>query len=300
MKRALKWLGYLVGGLLAVILLALGTVYAITSYKMGRTHEASVPPVAIPTDAASLARGKHLVDAVGKCQACHGDDFSGKATFDAPVFASLTSSNLTSGKGGIGASYKDEDWVRSIRYGIGRDAKPLLFMPSEAFYNFNDRDLGSIIAYLKTLPPADQKIEPKRSIGPIARIISLVAGFPLTPADMIPRGTPRAKDVPEGVTAEYGKYLAMTGGCTSCHGANLSGGQKVDNVVTANLTPAGDLGKWTEADFTTALRTGRRPDGRVLSAVMPWPYMKGLTDDEIRAMWMYIHSLPAKETGKKD
>jgi len=300
MRRALKWLGYLVGGLFAVILLAVGTVYAITSMKLGKTYEASVAPVAVPTDAASLARGQHLVESVGKCQACHGDDYSGKAVFDAPVFATLTSSNLTSGKGGVGGSYKDEDWVRSIRYGVGRDAKPLLFMPSEAFYHFNDRDLGAIISYLKTLAPADQKIEPKKSVGPIGRTVYLLTDFPLIPAALVPRDKPRAKDVPEGVTAEYGKYLAVTGGCTSCHGANLSGGNKVEELVTPNLTPGGDLGKWTEADFTTAIRTGRRPDGRILSAVMPWPYMKGLTDDELRVMWMYSHSVPARSLGAKN
>ncbi len=297
--RALKWLGYLVGGLLAVILLAVGSVYAITSMKMGKTYEASVVPVAVPTDAASLTRGKHLVESVGKCQNCHGDDYAGKELFDAPVFASLTSSNLTSGKGGIGGSYKDEDWVRSIRYGIGRDAKPLLFMPSENFYHFTDRDLGAMISYLKTLPPSDQKIEPKKSVGPIGRIVYLMTEFPLIPAEMVPRNKPRAADVTEGITPEYGKYLSTTGSCVGCHSANLSGGNKVDDLVAPNLTPGGDLGKWTEADFMTAIRTGRRPDGRILSAAMPWPYMKGLTDDELRAMWMYIHSLPAKQLGEK-
>ncbi len=199
MRRALKWLGYLVGGLLAVILLAIGIVYAITSMKLGKTYEASVVPVAVPTDPVSLARGKHLVESVGKCQNCHGDDYSGKVVFDDPVFASLTSSNLTSGKGGIGGSYKDEDWVRSIRYGIGRDAKPLLFMPAENFYHFNDRDLGAIISYLKTRPPADQKTEARKSVGPIGRIVYLMTEFPLIPAEMVPRDKPRAADVAEGI-----------------------------------------------------------------------------------------------------
>ena len=48
-----------------------------------------------------------------------------------------------------------------------------------------------------------------------------------------------------------------------------------------------------------AIRTGVRPDGRVLSAAMPWPYAKNMTDDELRATWMYIHSLPAKKQGEK-
>ncbi|HEX2723439.1 MAG TPA: c-type cytochrome, partial [Gemmatimonadaceae bacterium] len=254
--------------------------------------------VPIPTDPAAVARGKHLTEAVGKCQACHGDDYAGKTVFDAPVFLNLTSSNLTSGRGGIGKGYTDEDWVRSIRYGVDRTGKSLLFMPSEAFTHFNDADLGAIIAYLKTLPAADMKVPPKKSVGPIGRMVYLVSDFPLLPATLIDR-THRTAPIAEGVTREYGEYLTKAGGCTSCHGASLSGGGKIDGVVAANLTPAGAVGKWTEADFMRAIRTGQRPDGRVISAVMPWPYMKGLTDDELRAMWLYIHSVPAKKSGEK-
>ena len=46
-----------------------------------------------------------------------------------------------------------------------------------------------------------------------------------------------------------------------------------------------------------ALRTGVRPDGRILSAVMPWPYTKNLTDDEIRAMWLHVKTLSPRSTG---
>ena len=45
---------------------------------------------------------------------------------------------------------------------------------------------------------------------------------------------------------------------------------------------------------TKALRNGIRPDGRVLSAVMPWPYTRLITDEEMRALWLYIHSVPRK------
>jgi len=70
-------------------------------------------------------------------------------------------------------------------------------------------------------------------------------------------------------------------------------------VKVPNLTASGEAGKWMEEDFFKAIRTGTRPDGRVLSAAMPWPRMKELTDDELRAMWMYIRSLPPKVIGKK-
>jgi cytochrome c553 len=298
MKRALKWLGSIVGVLIVLLAVGFGTVYAITITRMSKDYPTSVESVRIPTDEASLARGKHLVEAIGKCQGCHGDNYGGKAFFDAPVFAQLTAPNLTAGKGGIGGTFTDADYIRAIRHGVGKDGKTLLFMPSQAFYHFNDSDLGAVIAYIKSLPPADQTIPSKRSIGPIARVVYLVSDFPLLAAPLVPVGEPRPADVPPGPTKEYGEYLAKAGGCTSCHGASLSGGNKVENVVTANLTPGGEVGKWTEEDFTKAIRTGTRPNGTIISAVMPWPYAKNMTDDEIRATWLYIHSLPAKKTGE--
>jgi mono/diheme cytochrome c family protein len=297
MKRVLKWAGYIVGGLIVVLLLAVGTVYAITSSRMGKTYATKVEPLAIPTDAASISRGRHLVESVGKCQGCHGDNYAGKIMMNDPVFINLTTSNLTAGKGGIGGVYKDEDWVRAIRYGVGLDGKSLLFMPSEAYTHFNDTDLAQMIAYLKTLPPADMTIQKKRSVGPIGRAVYLLAGFPLLPASMIPPNLERAV-VAEGPTVEYGKYLIETGGCNGCHGANL-GGASMGSTKTPNLTRSGALGKWTEADFVKAIHTGVRPDGRILSAEMPWPYMKGLTESELSAMFQYLQTVaPAPLAGK--
>jgi len=295
MKRALKWVGYVFGALVVLILAAVGVLYGVTSGRMSRSYPTQVETLAIPSDAASIERGRHLASAVGKCSACHGDNLAGAFVFEAGIFARLTASNLTSGKGGIAGSYTDADYVRAIRYGVGRDGKPLLFMPAEAFYHFSDTDLASMIAYLKALPAADMTVRPVRQIGPIARMIYLTAGFPLIPAEIVPRGKPRPAAVAEGVTSEYGDYLSATGGCKACHGEDLGGGGAIEGVKVPNLTPSGEMGKWSEADFFKAIRSGTRPDGRVLSAVMPWPKMKDLTDDELRAMWMYIHSRPPKQ-----
>lgn len=298
MKRVLKWVGYVVLALLVLIVAAVGTVWAITSSRLNKTYPTEVETVAIPTDSASIARGRHLVQAVGKCAECHGDKLQGMSMMNEPVFMMLTASNLTRGQGGIGSTYTDADWVRSIRYGVGRDGKPLIFMPSEAFNSFNDADLGAMIAYLKTIPPADLPVKPARAPGPIARIIYLTSGFPLIPATLIDRSKPRGAPVTPGVTVEYGKYLAQTGGCTSCHLPTLGGGGTMNGVKVANLTTGGPLKSWSEADFFKAIRTGTRPDGTKLKEEMPWKAMGTLTDDELRAMWMYIRSVRPVTTAK--
>ncbi|MDP9176441.1 MAG: cytochrome c [Gemmatimonadota bacterium] len=295
MKRLLKWVGYIIGGIVVLILVFVGVIYAITSTRIAKTYPTQVEPVAVATDSGTIERGRHLTQAVGKCMNCHGDNLAGKMMADDPVFARLWATNLTRGKGGVGASYTDADYVRSIRYGVRSNGKPVFFMPSEAYIHFNDSDLGAIIAYVKSVPPVDQVI-PKPSIGPIARTLSVLTEFPLLPARMIDRDAPRPAHVAIGVTKEYGDYLLKTGGCTSCHNPNLSGGGAMQGVKVPNLTPAG-IGRWSEADFIKALRTGVRPDGRILSAAMPWPYTRYLTDDEIRAMWMYLQSLPARPAG---
>jgi Cytochrome c. len=298
MKRVLKWVGYAVGLVIVLLVVAVGVVYALSSSKFNKSYPMAVEPVAIPTDSASLARGKHLVEAVGKCQGCHGDNYTGTKMFDDPAFGKLTSANLTSGPGGIGGTFADVDYVRAIRHGVGKDGKTLLFMPAEAFYYFNDADLGAVIAYIKTLPPAASTIPAKRSIGPVGRAVMLLTPMPLHSASRVPQNAQRPADVPIGVTKEYGEYLAKTGGCTSCHGEKLSGGNKIDGVLALNLTPGGEVSSWTEADFMKVIRTGTRPDGRVLSAAMPWPFAKNMTDDEIRAVWLYIHSLSPKKLGE--
>ena len=89
---------------------------------------------------------------------CHGDNLAGDTLVDDFAFARIAASNLTSGRGGIGGTYSDIDYVRAIRHGVGNDGKGLPIMPSEAFNKFSDHDLGAMIAYLKTLPPVDNEV----------------------------------------------------------------------------------------------------------------------------------------------
>jgi cytochrome c553 len=103
------------------------------------------------------------------------------------------------------------------------------------------------------------------------------------------------------VTAEHGAYLATI--CTVCHGENLAGGtvpgEAADAPKAPNLTPAGALASWDEADFTAALRTGVTPDGRALNPeMMRWVYLRNAHDDEVQAIWAYVQSLPASEFGE--
>jgi mono/diheme cytochrome c family protein len=64
---------------------------------------------------------------------------------------------------------------------------------------------------------------------------------------------------------------------------------------TANLTPDPDtgLGTWTAEQFIAALRTGRHQGkGRPILPPMPWSQINKMTDDDLRAVFAYLQSIP--------
>ena len=287
MPRWLRWTGRLLAGLVLLIVLAVAAVYAISSAAIRKTYDFPDSTVRAATDSASLAWGRHLLEAVGKCQDCHDGDLGGKIMVDEPAFGRLAATNLTRGRGGI-ADYTDADLERAIRHGVGPDRRPLIFMPSEAYGALTDEDLAALIGYLRTFAPVDRE-HPEPRVGPVARALYTVGNFPLLPVEITPHDAPRQPRKP-GVTAEYGEYLATIGGCRSCHGQALAGDANPD---APDLT-AGRLKDWTEEDFFRALREGKRPDGTAIDPVkMPWLRSGLMTDDEIRAVWAYMRSLPA-------
>ena len=143
-------------------------------------------------------------------------------------------------------------------------------------------------------PPSAAKMF--RSIGALALIVAIA-----------PLASPaRAADA----QVERGKYLATIGDCIDCHTQGyffakpdmtryLGGSDTGFSIPGAgvfigqNLTPDRDtgIGDWSSADIVKTLRTGKRPDGRTLSGVMP--VFAQLTDEDALAIAAYLKSLPA-------
>ena len=302
--KILKWFGIIAGGLLGVFLVLLVVLFFVGSRKVNRTYDVQIASVAVPTDAASISKGKHYVEAVWICQVCHGQNLAGPdvdeckvvpctAFSDDPLFGKLMPRNLTSGRGGIGGVFTDEDYVRAIRHGIGQDTKALALMPSEIFNKISNEDLGAMIAYLKTLPPVDNELD-ESGLGPLSRILAVFEGS-LLPAALIDHNAPRTPPPVAGITAEYGEYLAET--CTLCHGEQLSGGEVPgdERAKAPNITPGGEPGSWTRSQFVDTIRSGINPKGQLLDPrFMPWNRFAQMTDDELDAIWLYLQSLPAR------
>lgn len=285
-KRVLLALAVLLG----VALLTAGTVVGLTERTLRRRYQVTPASIVIPTDSAALARGRHLATAIGKCVDCHGEDLGGIAREMGPL-GRYTAPNLTSGKGGVGLR-SDADWVRAIRHGISPDGKPLVFMPSGVFSHLSAEDLGALIAWIRSVPPVDRELPP-RQVGPIGRLVIATSPERLVAATVVDHERPIPAAVPPGPTAEYGAYLVSVGGCQFCHRESLRGGQEDGPPGTppsADLTTAGPLGSWSEADFRNALRTGIRPDGSTINPFMPWRLTRLMTDEEITAVWAYLRT----------
>lgn len=137
--------------------------------------------------------------------------------------------------------------------------------------------------------------------------ILVLAALTLTACGAAPTET----SVPTRNEIERGEYLVAVGGCNDCHTAghftraeNPSGPLAGSDLAIAvpglgafvgpNLTPDPEtgLGRWSQAEIVTALKTGERPDGRVLAPVMPWPALSRLDDADLQAIAAYLRSLP--------
>lgn len=300
MRGVLKWLGIILGGLLAVLLVAFGIVYFQSEAMQNKTYETPAISVSVPTDAATLERGRHLVTVVSDCTGCHGADLSGTAVVDDPAIGRILAPNLTAGQGGFGSVLSDEDMARVLRYGVLPDGKSVRVMPANDYTHFTDEDLGAVIAYLRSVPPVDTN-HPPTTLGPLGRVLLVTGQLPIMIAPRIDFAGAGSPPLEKGPTLAYGTYLIDVAGCTGCHGLGLSGGPIIgappDFPPAANLTPSGAVGTWTEADFINTIRTGVNPEGRELLTFMPWMTYRNMSDDELKALWAYIQTVPAREAG---
>jgi cytochrome c553 len=297
MRRIGKFVLVAVAALAAMLAVAVAGIYGVSSSRLSKVHQIEPLPLGIPVTQGSKERGAHLYATRG-CADCHDSDLGGKKVVDAPPVGRLYGPNLTKGKGSAVAEYNDQDWVRSIRHGVNPQGRALVLMPSYEYAEFSNQDLADLLSYIQSAPAVDRPTVPVE-VGPITRLMVATGKAPLA-ADVINHAGLKPAEVVPGVTVEYGKYLAV--GCQGCHGANFSGGKIAvgppDWPPASNLTP-GDgsaVKNWAEADFITALRTGHRPDGTLISEVMPRAFGK-MTDDELKALWAYFQTVPPAPTG---
>jgi mono/diheme cytochrome c family protein len=292
-KRRLKGAGIALGAIAAAALLLFAVAAVEASSRLGRkyeTHRISLAPPP-PSDAASVARGKHLVEARYGCNACHGKDLAGGVMIDDPAIGSILGPNLTSGKGGRTADYTMADWDRIVRHGVKPDGTAAI-MPAQDFFEMSDEELSDIVAYTRASAPVDAEV-PRPSLGPIGKVLLALGKLPIS-AEHQPESARAHRSHPPATAdnVEFGKHLAAV--CVTCHRSNLSGGPMPFGPpawpAAANLTSLRD---WSYSDFERALTQGMSKNGRrlrepMLSVVQS---ASGMSSTERKALWTYLRSL---------
>lgn len=280
MVRVLKGGALLLGAVFLLLLLSGVAMHITMGFRLRRVFNAPTEIVPVTATAERLARGRRLV-AIGRCTECHGANLGGRLYIDDPAMGQIYASNLTSGRGGVGGRYTDEEWVRAIRHGVRPDGRTLIVTPANYYYHLSDEDLGAIIAYLKSVRPVDREHATPRNIGPLGRIFVTLSRPPdWLPAEKIDHIAPRPTPPSPGPTAAYGGYLWKAATCGVCHQAP---------VLAAEMAAAG----YTQQDFGRVLRRGVTPSGRHLdNEIMPFANTVQMTNDELAALWHYVQAQP--------
>lgn len=298
MKKALKWIGIVLAGLVGLLVVAVIALVFYGQAKFKPTY-ANRPlyPIAADTSPEGLERGRYLMEDVTLCyEACHTfeQEFAGgyEEINDGPVSAVFAVPNLTSDvETGLGG-WTDAEIARAIREGVDKDGVGLVIMPSANYRALSDADVAAVVGYLRNLEPVRNEVPPLQvnMVGKVFNALGMFGpgsvGEPLT----------APQQAPAQGTAEYGGYMVSVGDCRACHGADLAGGPMPfgeGGPDPANLTPAGELPSWTEADFITAVSTGQVPSGTFLTDGMPRYKM---TDEDLAAVYKYLLSLPPVES----
>jgi len=309
MKKFWKWLGIgsaaLALVLIAAVSLTIGwrpffgaRVRPLTDHKFEPTPE-------------RLARGRYLATAVSGCVFCHStEDWKAPG---APVMegtlgagqifpldglpGTIVASNLTPDPATGAGTWTDDQLARSIREGIGHDGRTLFpLMPYEHFREMSDEDLASVVVYLRSLQPVQHALPKTDIIFPVKYLIRNAPQPVTAPVIAIDFTSP----------IERGKYLVQMSGCPDCHtpqhqgqpnlALSFAGGLELKGpfgtVTSANITPdPSGISYYDENLFIQAMRTGKI-GARTLNPIMPWNIWRNMTDDDLRAMFAYLHTLP--------
>jgi hypothetical protein len=291
----------------AILLLAGGgaAIYACVQThrydeSMDKVYAVEPLPFRRSTDAAVVARGKHLAESIAGCTVsfCHDHDLGGGETFSIGPLATFTAPNIS--PGGIGAAYSDGELARLIRHGVKKDGRSVRFMPAQDFGWLPDSDVIAVVSYLRSVPPVDRP-NGVLQINMLGKLFDRRDGVPFDIARRIDHDRPDLGPTPSA-TADYGRYVARM--CSGCHGTHFSGGPlpgaPSSFPVPLNLTPhETGIKSWSYEDFDKLLTQAVRKNGQKLQEFMPTEATAKMDDTEKRAVFAYFQSLPPTPYGNR-
>lgn len=268
-----------------------------------------------------VERGRYLAHNVSLCIDCHsqrdfnqfsGPPVAGTEGMGGEIFNEMLgvpgvvyARNITPDTvNGIG-KWTDEEIARAISRGFSKNGDTLFPMMPYPHYNGLSRDdVYSIIAYLRTLKPHNNKVPDRKLMIPMS-----LAYPPLRSASLEANVKPDVSDM-----VKYGEYMVNAAACMDCHTPMekgqfvmpkyMAGGRFFDfgsfKVNTANITPDSTtgIGKWSEEMFLEKFKLYR--DKAAYSAnpgknnsIMPWTLYAQMDDFDIKAIYRYLRTIPA-------
>ena len=295
---------------IVVILLLLAGLVILVWPRYDTGPAPSAASQAMPA-AEKAARGAYLAKA-GDCMACHtargGAEFAGGRSLQTP-FGNFVTPNITSdAETGIGSWSADDFW-NALHNGRAKDGR--LLYPAFPYTNYTTvtrDDSDALYAFFKTIPAVKQPNQPHQLRFPY----NLQAGLAVWRALYF---KPAVFEADKSKPAEWnrGAYLVNgLGHCIACHSArNVLGA--TDNSLSGGLIPVqgwyapsltsdaeAGLGNWQVEHITELLKTGVSPRSTVFGpmAEVVRESLQHLTDEDVRAMAVYLKSLPAEHEGR--
>jgi mono/diheme cytochrome c family protein len=257
-------------------------LYFIAEAGLNRSYAVALEPLEIPQGQAAISEGGRLARVRG-CFWCHGPGLEGQQYFaDAQRGVIVVAPNLTRRI----REYSPAEFARTVRHGIKPDGTSLQpAMPSFAFYNMSDSDLGLLMAFIASLPETDG-MDGEFRLMPVGWYRWFIGDLPPNVADLIDHNAQRPDASSSGGVVERGRYLSESI-CTECHGDNgrIRVPGSPDLIVAAS---------YSREDFFTLMRTGKPVGDREIDYhmvdVAKYRYVE-LTDDELAALYGYFRSL---------
>lgn len=286
MKRLLKWAGYGLAGLVALVFAVVGGAFAVSEAMIRWPAEKIEVRTVAARDPGAVARGQRVAKING-CHDCHGTAMEGKLFHDEMPVVRAWGPNLSL----LMASQSDADLDRAIRHGVAPDGRRLWIMPSSAFAHLTDQEAGDLIAYLRTFKATGQR-QPRIQIGPAGRLGVLMGKFQSEPALVKASAGQRLEDL--GPQHALGRDLARA--CIECHGQDLKGHPMLKSPDLAMVAA------YDPADFERLLHTGVAAGGRklgLMTLVAPARF-SGLSSTEIAALQGYLTARAEREIARAD
>jgi mono/diheme cytochrome c family protein len=146
-------------------------------------------------------------------------------------------------------------------------------------------------------------------------IVAFLAGILLAVAlvVMLPASIAASSLAPHTPDLANGREMFLAGGCSSCHAmpgsddrSRLGGGLGLKSpfgtFYVPNISPDPDdgIGKWSEADFLSALLRGTSPDGSHYFPAFPYTSYQRVKLDDARDLFAYLKTLPPVKQQVRD